>query len=155
MEFKKIHKQLHRKLLENDSAGDLLRILHKDLNKQLVLQYNDEYRLFPSPSNKQQKHIIEAIETNKKRTFLKEPIELFYKTIAHLILFKRKENITQYEYLALTRNREMLTQYFWKHHLERETTLLKKNEWILEAISGVLFHDDIVNDYEKNMLMFQ
>jgi len=125
-EIEKLQQKLYNKLLNNGNIGDLLRILHKDTNKQLILRYNNQYRFFPSPPTEQQHKIIKEVESNDKQSYTKKEIKLFDKSIATLILFENKTNTTHYDQMALNKGGDILTQFFWKHQVDKETKLLKK-----------------------------
>lgn len=140
-----LYNQLNNELISNGNAGDFLRILHKETNQQIALKYNGQYRFFPSPSKKLLPQMIKKLELKESGLYRKYPINLFENSVATLYLIKNKSNVTQFDELALKRCGEILGQYFWKHHQQKEEDQLKKNEWILEAIAGTLTHGEIIS----------
>ncbi|HLR74937.1 MAG TPA: LytS/YhcK type 5TM receptor domain-containing protein, partial [Virgibacillus sp.] len=133
------------------SAGDFLRILHKETNKQTALKYEDQYRFFPSPSKKQQYKWMNTLESNTNQVSVTLPITLFGSTIAHLYIIEPTDKINQFDQLAMKRCGEILGQFFWKHHQQKEAQQMKKNEWIFEAITGSLTHEEIVSKIQLDL----
>src|SRR5690625_2050629 len=141
-ELENLQKELNNELLSNGNIGDFLRVLHKVTEGQVALKYDDQYRFFPSPPKRKQHHWITKLEQN--HNYAEQSINLFGSSIASLYLIRPQNNITQFEELALKRCSEILGQFFWKNHQEKEDQLMKKNEWIFEAIAGSLNHENIV-----------
>lgn len=142
-DLEKLYNELNEELVSNGNAGDLLRILHKRTDKQVALHYDNQYRFFPSLSKKQQYQWINILEKQEDQTYFKQPIELFNHKIATLYMIEPTTNISQFDELAMKRCGEILGQYFWKHHQQKEAHRMKKNEWIIEAIAGGLTHEEV------------
>lgn len=147
--LEKLHKQLNNKLISNRNIGDFLKVLHKETEKQIALKYDDQYRFFPSPSKKKQYKWINYLEKNNKQSYYSQPISLLDQHIAHLYLIEEKNKVTQFDKLALKRGGEILNQYFWKHHHQKESQQMEKNEWIINAIAGLLNHEEIVSTLQQ------
>lgn len=141
-----LYNVLNRKLLSDGNIGDFLKVLHKKTKKQIILQYEGQYRFFPSPTKKKQLYWIKTFHHKQNHNFYEQPIYLFQNKIATLYLIDDDCNLTQFDELALKRCSEILGQYFWKHHLQKEAHQIKRNEWILEAIAGKLSHEEIVKN---------
>lgn len=137
-----LYNYLNKELISNGNIGDFLRILHKETSKQISLKYEDRYRFFPSPPKNKQQQLIRNIN-ERKNNYYEQSIELFGNKIATLYLLDNKSNMTQFENLALKRCGEILGQYFWKNHLQKEANQNKRNEWIFEAIAGTLSHEEV------------
>src|SRR5699024_1337564 len=146
-----LHNELSKELTSNGNAGDFLRILHKETNKQTALKYEDQYRFFPSPSKKQQYKWMNTLESNTNQAYVTQPITLFGSTIAHLYIIEPTDKINQFDQLAMKRCGEILGQFFWKHHQQKEAQQMKKNEWIFEAITGSLTHEEIVSKIQLEL----
>src|SRR5699024_6797926 len=78
-----------------------------------------------------------------------QTISLLDQHIAHLYLIEEKNKVTQFDKLALKRGGEILNQYFWKHHHQKESQQMEKNEWIINAIAGLLNHEEIVSTLQQ------
>lgn len=140
-----LYNQLNKELISNGNIGDFLRILHKETEQSIALKYNEQYRFFPSPPKKRLHQMIKKLESKENKMYKEYPIKLFGNSVATLYMMKNKSDIKQFEELALKRCGEILGQFFWKHHQQKEADHLKKNEWILEAIAGTLTHEEIVS----------
>ncbi|MEI3604327.1 PucR family transcriptional regulator [Pseudogracilibacillus sp. SE30717A] len=143
-DLERLYNELNMELLSNGNVGDFLRILHKKTEKQIALNYDNQYRFFPSLSKKQQYRWINILEANENNTYFEQPIKLFSNKIASLYMIESNYKITQYDELAMKRCSEILGQYFWKHHQQKEAHRMKKNEWIIDAIVGTLSHEEII-----------
>ncbi len=139
-----LYNQLNKELISNGNVGDFLRILHKETEQTIALKYNEQYRFFPAPPKKRLYQMINKHELNENKNYKEYPINLFGNNVATLYMLKNKRDITQFEELGLKRCGEILGQYFWKHHQQKEENHLKKNEWIHEAIAGTLTHEEII-----------
>lgn len=147
--LEKLHNQLNKELLSNGSAGDFLRILHKETEKQIALKYEGQYRFFPSPPTKKQYQWMEELEVPENNQYVEYPIYLFGNEIASLYYIEEKESIKQFDEMALKRSGDILGQYFWKHHQQKEANQMKRNEWIFEAINENFTHEETVNKIQQ------
>ena len=139
-----LHKKLNEKLTSNGSAGDFLRILHKETNKKVALSYDNQFRFFPSPPKREQYEWIKTLDQTDHK-FINQPIKLLEENIGFLYYIEDPKKITTYDELALNRCKEILEQFFWKHHTEQETNQMKRNEWIFDAINGKLTNEEVRN----------
>lgn len=144
-----IHNQLNKELLSNGNAGDFLRILHKETEKQVALKYESQYRFFPSPPKKQQHQWINELELSNTEKYMEQPIHLFGSQVATIYFLEEKRRINQFDEMALKRSSDILGQFFWKHHQQKEANQMKRNEWIFEAITGELSHGAIVEIIQR------
>lgn len=142
-----LHKQLNSILIHNGSAGDFLRILHKETNHKIGLVYDEQYRFFPSPPKRQQYEWIQNL-SEAEHNFVNYPIQLLGDTIGHLYYIEDPMKIASFDELALKRCKEIFEQFFWKHHTEKEAEQLERNEWIIDAINGVLSKESIQEHIE-------
>ncbi|MBO1002161.1 PucR family transcriptional regulator [Pseudogracilibacillus auburnensis] len=149
LKLESLYNQLNKELISNGSAGDFLRVLHKETEKQVALKFEEQYRFFPSPSTKQQHKLKNELEKNKNEQYHEQPIYLFGSKIASLYFVENKNMVTQFDELALKRCGEILGQYFWKNQQQKEANQMKKNDWILEAIAGSLSHKEIVSKIQQ------
>src|SRR5699024_4539608 len=116
-----------------------------ETERTVVVKYHEQYRLFPSPPKKQVKKITNKLESTEQNFSEKYPIYLFGTHVATLYMLIESGNVTLFEELALKRCGEILSQYFSKHHQQKEAEQLKRNEWILHAIAGKLIHEEITS----------
>lgn len=144
-----LYNQLNRELISNGSIGDFLRILHKETERTVVLQYDEQFRVFPTPPTKQLHQILDMLKTNEQSECQKYDIHLFETKVAILYILRNQSDFTQFDELALKRCGEILGQYFWKHHQQMEAEQLKKNEWIMKAIAGKLTHEEITSKIHR------
>jgi len=149
-ELESLHKQLNEKLTSNGTVGDFLRIIHKETNKKVALAYEDQFRFFPSPAKREQYKWIKTLN-QKDHQFVERPIKLLGENVGHLYYIDNHKKISTFDELALNRCKEILEQFFWRHHTEQETSQMKQNEWIFDAINGNLSNDEIRN-YVKQKL---
>lgn len=139
-----LHNKLNSTLTTNGTAGDFLKILHQETNKQVILFYDDQYRFFPAPAKKEQERLIASISKGDRDVYHSYSIHLLNKKIAALYLLENKQTVTQFDELSLKRCGDILAQYFWKHHQQLEKQQMEKNEWILEAIADSKTHEEIM-----------
>lgn len=146
--LERLYNQLNNELISNGSIGNFLKILHKETTKQIALKYEKQYSFFPSPPKNKRYQWIKIFETNKSEAYYTESINLLGNPIAYLYFVESKSKITQFDQLALKRCGEILHQFFWKYHLQREAIHIKNNEWIFEVINGRLSHEEITSIFQ-------
>lgn len=144
-----LHNELNKQLLSDGDVRDFLRILHKKSNKQIALKYNEQYYFFPSPSIKKRDQLINDIELNGKNKYLYNVHKSFEQNISSLYYLESKDNIDQFDEIALKRCNEIISQYFWKHYQQHEIHQMIRNKWIFDAIIGNLTPDEIVTNIQQ------
>lgn len=141
--LEKLYNMLYKELISNGGVGDFLKILHKETNGQTVLKHEDEYRFFPSPPTRKKQQMINDLQIDKSN-YDEQQVTLLGSHIATLYLIKETHQLTQFDKLAVKRCAEILVQFFWKNQQQKEATIMKKNEWMFEAIAGSLTHEEII-----------
>lgn len=155
MELERFHQSLNQILTTNGTIGDLLKVLHQETGKEIVLQYYDQYRFFPSPSKKEQLRRIKEINSNTK-SYYAHPVYVLNEQIGKIIFVEPLQSLTRFDELALKRCSEIMNQYFWRHHQTEEMEHQEKNKWILEMIEGELTEEHItqfLKDKKPNIVI--
>ena len=154
IELERFHQSLNKILTSNGLIGDLLKILHQETQKEVALQYYDQYRFFPSPAKKEQLKRIKLMNSNTE-SYYAHPIYVLNEQIGKIIYIEPLQSVTRFDELALKRCSEIMNQYFWRHHQSEELEHQEKNKWILEMIEGTLSEEQIRQylTYEKPNLI--
>src|SRR5699024_6555033 len=104
------YQELLNAFINNQSVGDLLKILHKQTNKNIVLEYKGEYRFFPSLTRTKRKEIINRIHDSNYYTY---PLYLMSKKVGAIYLLHDFTDLNAFEELAIKRFSEVINQFFF------------------------------------------
>ncbi len=142
IDLEAFHQKLNHSLTTDGAIGDFLRLLHQETNKTIALEYDDQFRFFPSPPKSRQEKLVEAMK--HKADFYAHPIYLLNEQIGTLAFLEPMGAISRFDELALKRCSEIINQYFWRHHQQMEVQQMERNKWILDAIEQPTSHEEAV-----------
>lgn len=137
-----LYDKLKRVLLANEGIGSFLKVLYQNVQKQIILEYNDQIRFFPSPSHKEKIRIEQHIH-NQENKYHFQDVYFLNQEIARLYIVDTE--VSELDVLSLKRCSEFLEQYFWKFHHQSEWNEIKKNEWVIGAVTNQLSDRTIKN----------
>lgn len=126
-------------LVTNGTLEAFLKELHVITKKQVVLVHDTaQYCFFPSPTPVIKEKIKKELNTDKIHMhYYYTPIYFLNDNIAYLYINEAYSSVSLLNQLAIKRCGEYLTQYFWKFYQQEEIKKVEKNEWILDALTGV------------------
>lgn len=143
-DLEKLSDDFNQILISNGSINLFLKKLHHVTNKNILLYDRfGQYLFFPTPSkNKREKWKIE-IDQNKLH-YYSIPIYLQDEKVAQIYVLEADSTLSLFNQLAVKRCGEFLSQYFWKYRQQEEIQKVKKNEWIIDAISGEISNEEVI-----------
>lgn len=145
-----LYKRFNDTLISGGTIGEFLKVLHKSINKQIVLIHSDEqYHFFPSPPAKQQQKWMKLIKEKRKDLCI-YPVNFLDETVANLYILEDRNKVSFTDDLSAKRCSEFISQYFWKYYQQKEVHRIEQNEWLLNVYNGKMSHEKATELFKQN-----
>lgn len=144
LKLEQLYKNMHQNLIQNGSIEQFLSILYQGIQKPVALIDQDQHIWVFPPSIKNMKVKNQLSQADY---YPSVPVYLLDDVIAHLYILH--QNLTNFDQLAMNRCSELLSQYFWKYQQKIDIQEVKKNEWLLKAITNQLSKDYIIKQIRQ------
>lgn len=141
--------QLNKKLLEINDYEDILKFLQKYLDLQIIVQFNENERMFfpdlPEEKKKKITDILKGNATSSSLQLAEQTVQILGNKYAELMVISETREITDYDYLLLDRTSTALAQHFLRNLFIEEKKRMEENEWMVDWLDGRHTEQDIID----------
>ncbi|MGX9134436.1 PucR family transcriptional regulator [Rummeliibacillus sp. JY-2-4R] len=136
--------QLNKSALSDQNIDDILKNMYQHLNSQIVLNIQGREPIFyPNMNARQRRTFINEPKLDDNSQVKKQPIFLFEKHYADLMIYKEESVFTEFEMLIIDRTATSLAQLLMREFYTEEKKDLEDAEILSQWIDGRLTKEDI------------